>query len=132
MKPQIVASVLICLAVLFIRCGKDNKKWDSDFIVHNTLDNEIEVYSSAYTSSQINGQQLVAFTDVVAPNTKYVLRNIDARQDPEMDGIFHEIKIYRGGVESPVNALENSRWTKAKVNDDKLEYTLKVDTTYFP
>ena len=90
------------------------------------------MYSSAYTSSQINGQQLVAFTDVVAPNNKYVLRNIDARQDPEMDGIFHEIKIYRGGVESPVNALENSRWTKAKVNDDKLEYTLKVDTTYFP
>lgn len=132
MRPQIIACVLICSALLFVQCGKDNKKWDSDFIVHNTMDDDIEVYSSAYTSSQINGQQLASFTDVVTPNTKFVLRNIDANEDPEMDGIFHEVIISKGGVESAVNALDNSRWTKTKVNDDKFEYVLKVDTTYFP
>lgn len=125
-------SFLLCISLLIAACGKDNKKWDSDFIVHNSLNDNIQVFSSAYTTSEINGQDLISFTDVVNSGNKFILRNIDAKEDPDMTDIFHELAISLNGFESAVNALDNSRWTKTKVSDDKFQYILKVDTTYFP
>jgi len=126
------AIILFMISLFSIRCGKDNKYWDSDFVVHNLLPQNIEVYSSAYTSTQTNGQQLNSFNDDVAAGSRFVLRNIDAREDPTISKIFHEIKIYKNGIQSPLNALENARWVKSRINDKKFEYTLKVDSTYFP
>lgn len=123
---------MILFTLPFAQCKEKEKFYDSDYVVHNTMSEEISVYSSAYSYSQINGQTLVSYTDYISPGERFVLRNKDAKEDASLANLFHEMKIFRGNEQSPINPLQNSLWSKTRIGDDKFEYTLRVDTTYFP
>jgi hypothetical protein len=118
------------LCVVLLSSCKDKEFFDSDYIVKNETSESIEVRSSAYVRS--NGStRLISFTDYISPTSSFVLRNIDAREDAQINNIFENIRIFKNGLECKKNELDNAYWIKYKVNDDKFTYTLSVDTTFF-
>jgi hypothetical protein len=104
--------------------------YDSDYIVINKTDETIVVHSSAYAGSG-GSQTLSEFTDQIAPNASFLLRNIDAKEDARIYNIFNDVVIVKGNIECTKDELDNALWSKISAGDDKFMYILAVDSTFF-
>lgn len=130
LAPLVSTACLILGSVFLNSCRKENKFYNSDYLVKNETTSAINIQSSAYSSNS-SGSVLVTFNDVVTPASTFKLRSIKAKEDATIKGVFNDIRIFRDGVECTKDEMNNSNWIKAGVDGDKFTYTLVVDSTYF-
>lgn len=125
-----ISSALFFLSISFFSCKEKNKFYNSDYLVKNETNSNIEIQSSAYSSNS-SGSTLVNFNDLVGSSATFKLRSIKAKEDATIKGVFYDIRIFRNGLECTKDEMSNSNWIKERLEDDKFTYTLVVDSTFF-
>lgn len=125
--------IAIVAALLFIctGCFKDKDYKTTEFFLKNNCDQTIEVTSSAwvrYFDDQFVEETLV---DHVSSGETLSMRKMNLVEDFSMSTVFSKIEIRRGNQLSPVDALNRDNWVKTLTSDEKDEYTLYVDSTFF-
>ncbi len=125
-----ISSALFLMSISLCSCKEKNKFYNSDYLVKNETSSNIEIQSSAYSNNS-SGSTVVNFNDVVGSLATFKLRNIKAKEDATIKGVFYDIRIFRNGLECTKDEMSNSNWVKARLEDDKFTYTLVVDSTFF-
>lgn len=123
------AVVLTLLLFICTSCVKENYK-NTEFFLKNTCDQAIEVTSTALVRYS-DGYYEVTLVDDVPSGQTLSMRKIQVAEDFHMSSVFTKIEIRKAGQLSPVDALNRDRWVKTLTSDEKDEYTLTVDESFF-
>ena len=134
MKFNNLITVLASLTILvFVMTGCEQKVYyDIDFIVKNNCEEQIRIdYSVRVCSSIDNGCSPQDLSDLINVNQSIELCVKDnMSEDGNIEDVFYELDIYKGTEISNLSFWNSEKLTEAKY-DDRIEYVLTVDSTFF-
>jgi hypothetical protein len=122
LKYFIALMIVVCLG-----CQKDNYK-KTEFFLKSSCNHSIEVKSSALVRYS-DGYKEENLTDIVQSGQILSLRKIDVSD--EIKDVFTKIEIYKGTIKSTHDIMNKDNWIKTLSSDDKDEFTIMVDSTFF-
>lgn len=117
------------MIVVCISCEKDNYK-KTEFFLKNSCNYSIEVKSSALVRYS-DGYKEENLTDIVQSGQLLSMRKIDVSDDFAIKDVFTKIEIYKGTTKSSYDIMNKDNWVKTLSSDDKDEFTITVDSTFF-
>jgi hypothetical protein len=117
------------LLFICIGCEKDNYK-KTEFFLKNSCNYSIEVKSSALVRYS-DGYKEESLTDIVQNGQLLSMRKLDVSEDFTIKDVFTKIEIYKGTTKSTYDVMNMDNWVKTLTSDDKDEYTITVDSTFF-
>lgn len=123
-KYFIALMVVVCTG-----CEKDNYK-KTEFLLKNSCNHLIEVKSSALVRYSDSWKE-ENLTDIVQSGQTLSLRKIDVSDDFAIKDVFTKIEIYNGTNKSSYDIMNKDNWIKTLSSDDKDEFTITVDSTFF-
>lgn len=129
MKTRIITTVTLLLAVC-TSCFIDNDYKSTGFYLVNNCNQTIEVTSSAMVHYSF-GLVENSLVDNVPSGATLWLRTINVVEDFSMSSVFTRIEIRKGNQLSTFDVMNRDNWEKTLTSDDKDEYTLFVDSTFF-
>jgi hypothetical protein len=125
MRTFIIALFLI----ISIGCNKETYK-TSEFFLKNSCDFPIEVKSTVLVRYS-DGHKEESKTDMVQGGELLSMRKIDVSESFTMKSVFSKLEIYKETTKSTNDIMNKEYWVKTSSTDNKDEYTLTVDTTFF-
>jgi len=134
MKINWKTKLLSFVLFVFVLTGCYEKKtyYDIDFIVQNNCGEQIRVdYSIRICSSIDNGCSPHDFSDLISQDHNielYVRDNIS--DDGNIEDVFYKLDIFKGEKKSNVIFWNTEKLVETKY-DNKVEYVLTVDATFF-
>jgi hypothetical protein len=130
-RLKIILASLTILAFATTGCEKKNYYY-IDFNVKNNCTEQIKVdYSVRVCSSIDNGCSPQDFSDLINVNQTmelYVKDNMS--EDGNIEDVFYELDIFKGSKKSNFNFWNSEKLTETRY-DDRIEYALTVDSTFF-
>ena len=117
------------MIVVCIGCEKDNYK-KTEFFLKNSCNHSIEVKSSALVRYS-DGYKEESLTDFVQSGQLLSMRKIDVSDNFAIKDVFSKIEIYRGTTKSSYDIMNRDNWVKTLSSDNKDEFTITVDSTFF-
>jgi hypothetical protein len=117
------------MIVVCIGCEKDNFK-KTEFFLKNNCNHSIEVKSSALVRYS-DGYKEESLTDIVQSGQLLSMRKIDVSDNFAIKDVFTKIEIYKGTTKSSYDIMNKDNWVKTLSSDDKDEFTITVDSTFF-
>ena len=129
MKNKIIVAIALAL-LLCTSCIKSDDYKLTEFLLTNHCDQAIEVTSSALVRYN-EGWVEESLIDHVSPGETLLMRKLRVVRDFSMSSVFTKIEIRKGNAFSTVDALDRDRWVKTLSTEDKDEYTLTVDASFF-
>ena len=128
MKNYILFSLTL---MLLLSCDK-NKMKTADFIIQNSTNSQIMVYSCAYSRTGNGDITYKCLTDYISSGTTQSMRALekDDAENVKVNDMFEVIEISQNGTKTGKNIFDDALWVKS-ISDSKVEYKLTVDTTFF-
>ena len=117
------------MIVVCVGCEKDNYK-KTEFFLKNSCYYSIEVKSSALVRYS-DGYKEESLADIVQSGQLLSMRKIDVSDDFAIKNVFTGIEIYKGTTKSSYDIMNKDNWVKTLSSDDKNEFTITVDSTFF-
>ena len=117
------------LLFICIGCEKDNYK-KTEFFLKNSCNHSIEVKSSALVRYS-DGYKEESLTDIVQYGQLLSMRKLDVSEDFTIKDVFTKIEIFKGTTKSTYDVMNKDNWVKTLTSDEKDEYTITVDSTFF-
>ncbi|MEA1873795.1 MAG: hypothetical protein U9N51_05125 [Bacteroidota bacterium] len=126
-----VLAVLIILVFVMSSCEKKTY-YDVDFFVKNICEEQIKVdYSVRVCSSIDNDCSPHNFSDLINVNQSMELYvKDDMSDDGKIEDVFYEFEIFKGSEKSNLDIWNSEKLIETKY-DERIEYILIVDSTYF-
>ena len=128
MKLRLIFGLFI-ITGLFFSCEKDNYK-KTGFFLKNNCNHSIEVKSSALVRYS-DGYKEETLTDIVQSGQLLSMRRIDVSDNFAIKDVFTKIEIYKGTIKSSYDIMNKDNWVKTLSSDDKDEFTITVDSSFF-
>ncbi len=123
---------LIFATLTLISCDfEDSETFDVDFYVKNNCNEQIKIDYTIRIMSQINGLTFKDFSESINKGGRvelYVRDNIS--KDANIKGVFFEFDIYKGETKSEYDFWDTNNLQKTTF-DNRIEFILNVDTTFF-
>jgi|GEM_PF-6958013 hypothetical protein len=121
---------LLCVCGALASCKKESspKQYNSNYIIDNNSNASIEVHVSLHNS---DGSGTISEIDFVSVGNKLTILNSNELKNASMGLVFHDIRIFQSGQQCVVDELNNSNWSVESIGDGGLDYTFKVDSTFF-
>ena len=125
--------IIIIAAMLLFVCTSCSKLFDSGktlFYVTNDCNRSIKVVFK-WTEFSFSGIEYKTQNIVLSSGTTHFLRAYKVDEDFSMTSVFTDIEVFRDYEASYTDAFDKSFWVKTLSDDDRDEYTLHVDETFF-
>ena len=72
-----------------------------------------------------------SLSDIVQSGQLLSIRRLDVTDNFAIKDVFTKIEIYKGTTKSSYDIMNKNNWVKTGSSDDKNEYTITVDPTFF-
>lgn len=123
-------AIVICCFISFNSCKKEErvKLFASDYFVLNNSSSAIEVHTSLHEAGGTGSSAIITF---ISAGSKRNLLSTEAAANTSIATVFHSIRIFQSGNECSIDEMNNVNWSEEKIGDEKMVYTLAVDSTAF-
>ena len=104
----------------------------ADFIIQNSTNSQIMIYSCAYSRTGNGDITYNCLTDYISSGTTQSMRALekDNAENVNVNDMFEVFEISQNGIKTGKNVFDDALWIKT-ISDSKVEYKLTVDTTFF-
>ena len=117
------------MMVVCIGCETNSYK-KTEFFLKNDCPYSIEVKTSALVRYS-DGYKEESLSDIVQSGQLLSIRRLDVTDNFAIKDVFTKIEIYKGTTKSSYDIMNKDNWVKTLSSDDKDEFTITVDSTFF-